>query len=89
MTKRPWRPAPTDPGIRPGGIRDRALRAVLARGRSYEDPAKTRASQEYWAKVRAEQQTKALEQAARHSDDGEYADALSIVGVVTITRKAA
>ena len=28
---RAWEPAPPDPGIRPGGIRDRALRALAAR----------------------------------------------------------
>jgi len=26
-----WQPAPRDPGIRPGGIRDRAMRALAAR----------------------------------------------------------
>jgi hypothetical protein len=42
-----------DPGIRPGGIRDRALRIVEARGPRPEDPAATRASQEYWRRVTA------------------------------------
>ena len=38
-----------DPGIAVGGVRDRALRAVLKRGPRAEDNEKTRASQEYWA----------------------------------------
>ena len=46
--------APPDPGIMPGGIRDRALQAVLAPGPQPEDKEKTRRSQEYWAKYRAE-----------------------------------
>jgi hypothetical protein len=45
-------PAPPDPGIVPGGIRERALRAVLSRGPTQEDEAKTRASAAYWRKVR-------------------------------------
>jgi hypothetical protein len=43
-----------DPGIMPGGIRDRASQAVLARGQQPEDKEKTRRSKEYWAKYRAE-----------------------------------
>ena len=38
-----------DPGIAVGGVRDRALGAVLKRGPRAEDNEKTRASQEYWA----------------------------------------
>ena len=49
-----WKSAPPDPGIMPGGIRDRALQTVLARGQQPEDKEKTRRSQEYWAKYRAE-----------------------------------
>jgi hypothetical protein len=40
--------AVSDPGIRPEGIRDRTLRAVLKRGRVDEDWEKTRRSREYW-----------------------------------------
>jgi hypothetical protein len=40
--------APPDPGIKPGGIRDRAVAAVMQRGPSPEDKEKTRASQEFW-----------------------------------------
>jgi hypothetical protein len=36
----------------PGGIRDRALRAVLARGFVPEDLEKTKASQEFWRAFR-------------------------------------
>jgi hypothetical protein len=36
----------------PGGIRDRALRAVLARGLVPEDLEKTKASQEFWRAFR-------------------------------------
>jgi hypothetical protein len=39
-------------GIKPGGIRDRALCAVLRRGPKGEDEEKTRASQEYWAALK-------------------------------------
>lgn len=42
-----------DPGIRPGGIRDRALRIVEARGPRPEIPAATRASQAYWKRMAA------------------------------------
>lgn len=41
-------PAPDPSIIRPGGIRDRALRAVIARGRQYEDAERTKASRDYW-----------------------------------------
>jgi hypothetical protein len=34
--------------MKPGGIRDRALRAVLERGPQPEDPEKTRTSQDFW-----------------------------------------
>jgi hypothetical protein len=27
-----WKPAPPDPGVKPGGIRDRAIKAMNARG---------------------------------------------------------
>jgi hypothetical protein len=53
---RKWEPAPPDPGIRPGGIRDRAMRALRERGPRPEDPEKTRASQAYWARVRRERE---------------------------------
>jgi hypothetical protein len=49
---RKWEPAPADPGIIPGGIRDRALRALAERGPRAEDPERTRRSQAYWARVR-------------------------------------
>jgi hypothetical protein len=47
---RRWEKAPPDPGIIPGGIRDRAMRAVLRHGpraeraEQAEDENKTRAS---------------------------------------------
>jgi hypothetical protein len=41
--------APPDPGIIPGGIRDRALRAVMKRGPQPEDKNKTLASRKFWA----------------------------------------
>jgi hypothetical protein len=53
--RRKLTPAPPDPGIIPGGIRDRALEAVLRHSQP-EDPAKIRASQEDRARVRAEQE---------------------------------
>jgi hypothetical protein len=46
-------------GIIPGGIRDRAMRAVEARGPQPEDPAKTKASQEYWARYCTERAKRA------------------------------
>ena len=46
------RPTAPDPGIVRDGVRDRALRAVLSRGPTQEDEAKTRASAAYWRKVR-------------------------------------
>ena len=39
-----------DPGIVPGGIRDRAMQIVIKRGPQTEDEEKTRASREYWAR---------------------------------------
>jgi hypothetical protein len=42
----------TDPGIIPGGIRDRAMRSVLRRGPRAEDKEKTRASKEYWTTLK-------------------------------------
>jgi hypothetical protein len=50
---RKWQPAPPDPGIKPGGIRDRAMQAVLKRNPQPEDRENTKASQEYWARCRA------------------------------------
>jgi hypothetical protein len=41
--------APRDPGIKPGGIRERALRVLEKRGPLFEDKEKTAASQAYWA----------------------------------------
>jgi hypothetical protein len=40
-----------DPGIIPGGIRDRALRAVQRRGPQAEDKERTRAAVRYWASI--------------------------------------
>jgi hypothetical protein len=57
-------PAPPDPGIKPGGIRVRVLRALRERGPMPEDPEKTRQSQEYWARVRRERE--ALAEARRN-----------------------
>jgi hypothetical protein len=59
VTMRKWTPAPPDPGIKPGGIRDRAMQAVLARGPRLEDEERTRASQEHWARYQAEQAERA------------------------------
>jgi hypothetical protein len=61
---RKWEPAPPDPGINPGGIRDRALRALRERGPMPEDPERTRQSQAYWARVRRERE--ALAEARRN-----------------------
>jgi hypothetical protein len=47
----------TDPGIVPGGIRDRAMSAVLRRGPKDEEEEKTRASQEYWAALKGQRKT--------------------------------
>ena len=44
--------APPDPGIIPGGIRDRAMRAVMERGPRPEDKRKTRTSQKFWAALK-------------------------------------
>jgi hypothetical protein len=41
-----------DPGIMPGGIRDRAMRAGLKRGPKGEDKEKTRASKAYWTALK-------------------------------------
>ena len=49
-----FEPAPPDPGIKPGGIRERALWAAQ-RGPQLEDEEKTKASQAHWAAYRAEQ----------------------------------
>src|SRR5262245_51638045 len=56
MSRRPKGPAPLDPGIIPGGIRDRAMRAVLERGPIAEDPERTKASQEFWRRHFRERQ---------------------------------
>jgi hypothetical protein len=42
-----WKPAPPDPGVRPGGIRARAMQAVWARGPQHEDAERTKAAQEH------------------------------------------
>jgi hypothetical protein len=49
-----WKPAPPDPGVRPGGIRARAMQGVFKRGLKFDDAEKTKASQQYWAQYRAE-----------------------------------
>jgi hypothetical protein len=56
---RNWKPAPPDPGIIPGGIRDRALRTLHDRAGRPEDLEKTRASQAYWANLRREREAAA------------------------------
>jgi hypothetical protein len=61
---REWQPAPPDPGIKPGGIRDRALRTLRDRDGWGEEPEKTRASQAYWERVRRERE--ALAEARRN-----------------------
>jgi hypothetical protein len=63
MSRRSKGPAPLDTGIKPGGIRDRAMRAVLERGPEPADMEKTKASQEYWKTVTA----KRVEQARRRA----------------------
>jgi len=55
-TRRPKGPAPPDPGIIPGGIGDRAMRAVLERGPIAEDPERTKPSQEFWRRHFRERQ---------------------------------
>ena len=50
-----------DPGIIPGGIRDRAMRAVLRRGSQIEDRERMRASQQYWAARKRQRETKPKE----------------------------
>jgi hypothetical protein len=49
-----WRDddADPDPGIRQGGIRDRAMRGVIARGPQREDFARTKAAATYWQAVK-------------------------------------
>jgi hypothetical protein len=59
MPRKQWEPAPPDPGPKPGGIRERAMRVMAERGPRPEDPKKTRRSQEHWAKFRAEQAKRA------------------------------
>jgi hypothetical protein len=49
--------APPDPGIIPGGIRDRAMRAAMARGPQPEDKRKTQASQKFWMTFTKEDKT--------------------------------
>jgi hypothetical protein len=49
---REFRRHPPDPGIIPGGIRDRAMRAAMKRGPQPEDKEKTLASQKFWAAFR-------------------------------------
>lgn len=51
-----WQPAPPDPGIKPGGIRARAMRARRDRGPLLEDLERTKQAQEYWACVRRERE---------------------------------
>lgn len=52
-------PAPPPPPLKPGGIAERALAAVMRRGPVPEDKEKTRRSQEYWAEFRRKQAEKA------------------------------
>ena len=49
---------PSDPGIVPGGIRDRAMRAVMERGPQPEDKEKMLASQKFWAAFRGKETNK-------------------------------
>jgi hypothetical protein len=42
----------SDPGVIPGGVRDRAMAAVMMRGPTPEDKKKTAASIAYWKSVR-------------------------------------
>jgi len=80
-------PTPPDPAIRPGDIRDRAMRAVLARGPVPEDPEKTRASQEYWRQFREGQKllARAEHESARlgRPPAGEVVTDLNVVVVTT------
>jgi hypothetical protein len=52
--RRQWHPDgdTADPGMIPGGIRDRAHRVVRKRGPRPEDKEKTRASRKYWDQTR-------------------------------------
>jgi hypothetical protein len=59
-----WDPAPPDPGFKPGGLRERAWRAMAECGPRPEDPEKTKRSQEHWAKFRAN----ATENTSPHPD---------------------
>jgi hypothetical protein len=74
-TKPAQRAAPPNPGTVPGGVRDRALQAVLKRGPQPDDKKKTRRSQEHWAKYRRE-----LERAAVPPEVVEqWLDAVSVI----------
>ena len=42
-----------DPGIKPGGVRDRALQIVEARGQRVESLAAASASQAFWRRATA------------------------------------
>jgi len=61
--------APPAPGMIPGGIRDRALRAVLTRGLVPEDPEKTKASQEFWRAFREKRAMTGKPKAANEKND--------------------
>src|SRR5262249_12110517 len=47
----------TDPGIIPGGIRDRAWRAVQTKARPASRGHGTRASKKYWAALKRQRET--------------------------------
>jgi hypothetical protein len=46
-----------DPGIIPGGIRDRAMRAVQTKARPASRGHRTRASKKYWAALKRQRET--------------------------------
>ena len=67
--------APPGPGIVAGGIRDRAMRAVLQRGPQAEDKQKTGASRQFWKAFRErDKRPAATEAKARNAGRASLAD---------------
>lgn len=59
--------APRNPGIKPDGIRDRALRALGKRGPRVEDRRKTAASKAYWTSFKKERPANKLREGKKQS----------------------
>jgi sRNA-binding protein len=75
QARRRQQAAPLDPGMVAGGIRDRALRAVLQRGPQAEDQQKTEASRRFWKAFRERaKQPAATEAKARNTGRASLAD---------------